>query len=154
MSEKITFRAPIEDPGGGGAFVTVPFDVEQVFGRKRVKIRATIDGVPYRGSLVRMGGESHMLLILKSIREQIGKSFGAEVEVILEEDSEARVVAVPEDLRSAFEANPQAGAIFERLSYTHRREYVLWIESSKQPATRQARLSKTIRMLLEGKKAR
>lgn len=33
-----TFRAVIEDVEGGGAFVIIPFDVEQVFGKKKVKI--------------------------------------------------------------------------------------------------------------------
>ena len=154
MSEKITFRAVIEDPGGGGAFVSVPFDVEQAYGKKRVKILATIDGVPYRGSLVRMGGESHMLIILKDIREKIGKSFGDEVEVSLEEDTEARTVVVPLDLRELLEQNPQAGEVFERLSYTHQKEYVTWIESAKQASTRATRLAKAIQMLMDGKKSR
>jgi hypothetical protein len=56
-----TFRAAIEDAGGGGAFVSVPFDVEQAFGKKRVKVKATINGVPYRGSRMRMGGSCHIL---------------------------------------------------------------------------------------------
>ena len=154
MSEKITFRAVIEDPGGGGAFVSVPFDVEQAYGKKRVKILATIDGVPYRGSLVRMGGESHMLIILKDIREKIGKSFGDEVEVSLEEDTEERTVVVPLDLRELLEQNPQAGEVFERLSYTHQKEYVTWIESAKQASTRATRLAKAIQMLMDGKKSR
>jgi len=41
MVQKQKFRAVIENTGGGGAFVSVPFDVEQVFGKKRVKIKAT-----------------------------------------------------------------------------------------------------------------
>jgi hypothetical protein len=77
----------IENPGGGGAYITVPFDVGDVFGKKRVKIIATIDGEPYRGTLVRMGEPDHILLVLKEIREKIGKSFGNEVEIELEEDT-------------------------------------------------------------------
>lgn len=68
MATTHRFSAVIEDAGGGGAFVTIPFDVERAFGKKRVPVRATIDGVPYRGSLVRMGGECHILGILKSVR--------------------------------------------------------------------------------------
>ena len=55
VSEKRAFRAVMKDAGDGGAFVTVPFDVEATFGKKRVKVKATIEGEPYRGSLVRMG---------------------------------------------------------------------------------------------------
>ena len=76
MSKKQTFTAVIQNAGGGGAFVEVPFDVEQAFGSKKPKVMATIEGVPYRGTLVRMGTECHVLIILKGIREQIGKTFG------------------------------------------------------------------------------
>ena len=41
MGETCVFRAPIEAVGGGGAFVTIPFEVEQAFGKKRVPVRAT-----------------------------------------------------------------------------------------------------------------
>lgn len=141
------FRAVIEDPGGGGAYVTVPFDVEQVFGTKRPKIKATIDGEPYRGTLVRWGGLNHVLLVVKEIREKIGKSFGDEVEVEIEEDTEPRVVEVPPDLKAALERNPEAQAFFNQLSFTHQKEYVQGIEEAKRVQTRQGRITKTVDML-------
>lgn len=154
MSQMQTFEAVIEDAGGGGAFVTIPFDVEQVFGKKRVKVNATIDGAPYRGSVVRMGGESHMLLVRKDIREKIGKTFGDRVRVTVEEDTAPRVVEVPPDLHRALESSPAAASAFERLSYTHQKEYVDWIEEAKREQTRQNRIARAIEMLEQGKKAR
>jgi hypothetical protein len=55
VDETYTFSARVESARGGGAYVAIPFDVEQAFGKKRVPVNATIDGVPYRGSLVLMG---------------------------------------------------------------------------------------------------
>ena len=124
MSHKQKFRAVIEDVGRGGAFVTIPFDVEQVFGKKRVKVRATIGGEPYRGSLVRMGGPHHVLGVRKEIREKIGKTIGDEIEITVEEDTEPREVQVPQDLQQALESDPAAQAFFQQLSYTHQKEYV------------------------------
>ncbi len=98
MAQKYQFHAVIEAGDGGGAFVIVPFDVEKTFGKKRVKINAIIDGEPYRGTLVRMGTPHHMLLVLKEIREKIGKTIGDEVTVELEEDLEERIVEVPADI--------------------------------------------------------
>lgn len=46
MSKKQTFTATIQNAGGGGAFVEIPFDVEQAFGAKKPRIRALIEGVP------------------------------------------------------------------------------------------------------------
>src|SRR5512138_175692 len=97
-SQEFTFRAVIENAGSGGAFVTVPFDVEAAFGKKRVRVNATIGGEPYRGSLVRMGTTCHILGIRKEIRKKIGKTCGEEVEITLREDVEVREVTVPPDL--------------------------------------------------------
>lgn len=154
MTHQHKFRAIIEDPGNGGAFVTVPFDVEKAFGKKRVKIIASIDGEPYRGSLVRMGGEAHILIILKEIRQKIGKTFGDEVEIVIEEDSGPRVVEPPQDLKAALESNPKATAFFGQLSYTHQKEYVDWIEEAKRPETRQRRILQALEMLEKGKRER
>lgn len=152
MSQQQTFRAVIEDAGDGGAFVTIPFDVEQVFGKKRVKVKATVEGEPYRGSLVRMGGPCHILGIRKEIREKIGKTYGDEIEVVLEEDTEPREVTVPPDLMQAFEGYPEAWAFFKQLSYTHQKEYVGWIEEAKRAETRQERIARAVEMLRQGKK--
>jgi bacteriocin resistance YdeI/OmpD-like protein/uncharacterized protein DUF1905 len=151
MSEKQTFTATIQDPGGGGAFVEVPFDVEAAFGSKRPKIKAIIGGVPYRGILTRMGTDCHILGIRKEIREQIGKTFGDEVTITLEPDSEPRLIEVPAELKKAFKTEQEAKALFEKLSYTHQREYVTWISEAKREETRQNRIAKTIEMLKNGK---
>src|SRR6187431_802845 len=103
MTQKQTFTATIQNAGGGGAFVEVPFDVEAAFGSKRPKVKAMIEGLPYRGTLVRMGTDCHIFPILKDIREQIGKSFGDEVEITLEADLEPRVVELPPELADLFE---------------------------------------------------
>ena len=151
MTNKQTFTAMIQNAGGGGAFVEIPFDVEKEFGLKRPKIKAMIEGVPYRGTLVRMGSKHHMLLILKGIREQIGKTFGDEIKVTVESDAEPRVVEIPKDLVKEFKKDKQAKAAFDKLSYTHRKEYVRWIEEAKRAETRQTRIVKTMEMLKKGR---
>ena len=153
MPKKQTFTGRIQNAGGGGGFVEIPFDVEKVFGSKRPKIRALIEGVPYRGTLVRMGGEHHMLIILKGIREQVGKTFGDEVKIVVEADTEPRQVEIPADLMKEFKKNKDAKALFDKLAYTHQREYVRWIEEAKREETRSNRIVKTIDMLKKGKRS-
>ena len=152
MTKKQTFTAVIQNPGGGGAFVEVPFDVEAVFGSKRPKVKAMIEGLPYRGILTRMGTEYHMLIILKGIREQIGKTFGDEVTITVEPDTEPRVIEIPKDLMKELKKNKEARAFFDKLSYTHQREYVTWVTEAKKEETRQNRIIKTIEMLKKGKR--
>lgn len=152
MNKKQTFRATIQNAGGGGAFVEVPFDVEEKLGSKRPKIKALIEGVPYRGLLVRMGGPNHMLIILKGIREQVGKTFGDEVTITVEPDTEPRLIEIPKDLMKELKKDKEAKASFDKLSYTHQKEYVRWVEEAKKEETRQNRIVKTIEMLKKGKR--
>ena len=154
MPEKQTFTAVIQNAGGGGAFVEVPFDVEAAFGSKRPKIKAMIEGVPYRGILTRMGTECHLLIILKEIREQIGKTFGDEVTITVQLDTEPRVIEVPNDLMKELKKDKKAKAFFDKLSYTHQREYVNWINEAKKEETRQNRIARAMDMLKNGKKVR
>lgn len=72
-------------PDLDGAYVEIPFDVRQVFGRGRVKVHATFDGAPYDGSLVRMGTPGHILGLRKDIRAKIGKQPGDTVHVTVRE---------------------------------------------------------------------
>ncbi|HET9909086.1 MAG TPA: YdeI/OmpD-associated family protein [Anaerolineales bacterium] len=154
MAKKQTFTATILNAGGGGAYVEVPFDVEAIFGSKKTKVKATLEGVPYRGILTRMGTEHHVLIILKGIREKINKTFGDEVNITVELDTEPRVIELPSELTKAFKTETDAKAFFDKLSYTHQREYVMWINEAKREETRQNRIAKTIEMLKQGKKAR
>ncbi len=152
MSKTKQFVAKIHQGGMGGMFVNVPFDVEKEYGKKRVKIIATIDGEKYQGSLVRMGSPDHILIIRKDIREKIGKGLGDDVDVTLKEDLEERVVEVPDDFKKLLNKHKGAKVFFEKLSYSHQREYVKWITEAKKVETRKRRMVKAVDMLNDGKK--
>ena len=80
------FDAVIQKVEGiDGAYVKIPFDVRAEFGRGRVPVDASFDGVEYRGSLVRMGTSCHILGLRKDIRARIGKGPGDTVHVSLRE---------------------------------------------------------------------
>ncbi len=72
-------------PDIDGAYVEIPFDVREEFGRGRVKVHASFDGAPYDGSLVRMKTPFHILGIRKDIRAAIKKQPGDIVHVELKE---------------------------------------------------------------------
>ena len=66
-------------------------DIRAIFGRGRVKVNATFDGVPYQGSIVNMGlkhpdgSVCYILGVLKAIRKQLGKGDGDVLHVLVEE---------------------------------------------------------------------
>jgi hypothetical protein len=148
--KKYRFKATIEAGDRGGAYVLFPYDVETEFGTQgRVPVKATLNGVPYTGSLVRYGNPQHMLGVLKNIREQIGKEPGDAIEVVLWKDDEARAVEPPAQFRAMLE-NEGLLPSFEELSYTHRQEYCRWITEAKKQETRVKRMERAIEMLGKG----
>ena len=83
-----SFSATIHiDAESGGAYVVFPYDIRKEFGKGRVKVHATFDGIPYDGSIVNMGVKDeegnicYIIGILKSIRMKLGKHDGDTVEV-------------------------------------------------------------------------
>jgi hypothetical protein len=53
----------------------------------------------------------------------------------------------PADLAHLFTRNKRLKVYFDSLAYTHRKEYIRWIEGAKKAETRRARVLKTIEML-------
>ena len=79
-----------ENAGNGGAYVVFPWDIREVFGKGRVKVHASFDGIPYDGSVVNMGLKNedgsvcYVLGVLKAIRRQLGKADGDSIRVTVE----------------------------------------------------------------------
>jgi hypothetical protein len=147
--KKYKFTAKIREAsvGTGGAFVLFPYDVEKEFGtRGRVAVKATVAGVPYAGSLIKYGMPQHMLCVLKTIRDEIGKGPGDTVSVVVWKDDQVRNVEAPAEFEKLLKRE-KLWADFEKLSYTHRKEYCRWISEAKKEETRGERLSKTVEML-------
>ncbi len=87
MNEKTyRFMAEIKKvPDIDGAYVEFPYDVREEFGKGRVKVHATFDGEPYKGSLVRMKTENHIIGVRKDIRQKISRQPGDIIEVTIRE---------------------------------------------------------------------
>lgn len=148
---EVTFRAPIRPSGrgGGGHLVDVPTEVVEALGGKgRIPITATFNGVPYRGSIVRMGGGA-VLGVQKAIMAEAGVRVGDSLTVVVRNDEGPREVEVPVDLAEALARNGAARAAFDGLSFSHKREYVRSITEAKRPETRARRIELTIEQLVE-----
>ncbi|MEJ7849320.1 MAG: YdeI/OmpD-associated family protein [Pyrinomonadaceae bacterium] len=146
MADKQIFVAVLEKHAKLDATgITVPFDVEAVFGANRLPVKVSINGAEYRGSVVRMGGK-YMMGVPKMFRAAAGIEAGDNIVVTMELDTEARTVETPRDLEKALKEGSLQIA-WEKLSYTHRKEHVRAIEESKKPETRARRIEKAIEMI-------
>jgi hypothetical protein len=139
-------------PKDAWTYMPVPLDVHAVFGtRGQVPVVGTINGFPFRTSLMPYGDGQHILSISKELKAGAGAQAGDSVDVLLERDVEERTVEVPAVLLEAFVRDRAAEAGFAKLSYSHRKSYVTWIESAKREQTRGKRMEQALSMLREGK---
>lgn len=145
---KFTGKLTPTPRGGGGTLVAVPKEVASKLGLEGMpKVKATIAGIPYRGSLMPMGDGTYCLGVLKSIQEQAGVGQGDAIAVELELDTEARTVLVPADLAQALARDRRASGAWDSLSYTNRKELARSLEEAKKPETRTRRLSAAMEKL-------
>jgi hypothetical protein len=145
----IEFDAVLEaDAQGPGAFVTVPEHVKQALGlRGRPKVKATIAGHPYRGSLMPARDGALCLGVLKSIQAAAGVRAGDTITVELAPDTDSRTVEAPPDLAAMLADDTAAAETWARLSYTNKKEIAISLESAKKPETRSRRLEAALATL-------
>ncbi|MGA7374898.1 MAG: YdeI/OmpD-associated family protein [Candidatus Sulfotelmatobacter sp.] len=151
--QKLRFKVKIEGKEAGVvAAITPPVDVIEIFGtRARVPVRGTINGFPFRSSLMPMGG-CHMMSVNQTLREGAGVEAGDIVEVVMERDDEKRTVEVPAVLKKLLAKNKVARANWEKMGFTHKKEIALWIEAAKKEETRERRVAKAMEVLEAGTK--
>jgi hypothetical protein len=142
------FEGELEPGRGGGAFVELPPDVVQALGGgSRFRVRGTLNGVEFASSTMSMGAGRICLGLHKATRAQAGVAPGDRVRLSVERDERPRELNVPDELRQALARDAQAAAAFERLSFTHRREYAQWVAEAKRPQTRERRVAQTLARL-------
>ena len=146
MTGKKRFRVLLEkDATSETTAIIIPFDVEKVFGtRARVPVRGTINGTEFRGTIFPMGKGRHYMVVNKGMRASAHVRGGEIISVTMERDNEPRIIKPPADLARALQANKEAQVAWEKLSYTHQKEYAKAVEEAKRPETRSRRIEKAV----------
>ena len=148
------FRAKVELNGKTATGIEVPEEVVAGLGQgQRPPVRVSIGGHSYRTTVARMHGRFLIPLSAEN-RAAARVAAGQQVDVDLEADAEPREVHTPPDLAAALMRDETARAAFDRLSFTHRKEWVRWVEEAKKAETRAGRIAKTVQSLHDGKRSR
>src|SRR5579862_2741342 len=97
---KIKFKVKLDGAESSeGAALSAPFDVKETFGTQgRVPVGGTINGFPFRSSLMPMGG-CHMMPVNKALCDGAGAKPGDVVDVVMRRDVEERTVEAPPELQ-------------------------------------------------------
>ena len=73
-----------------------------------------------------------MLGLSKEVRGHAGVDAGDDVQVALELDLAERTVDLPPALAEALARDPDASVAYDRLAYTHRKEFANWVAEAKR----------------------
>jgi hypothetical protein len=148
----IRFRTTVELGGKTATGLQVPDEVVAALGSgKRPAVHVTIGGHAYRTTVASMGGR-FLVPLSADNRTAAGVAARDYVDVEIALDHAPREVSVPDDLANALAQDAQASQLFDTLAYTHRKEWVRWIEEAKQVDTRSTRIQKTVAALRAGKR--
>lgn len=151
-----TFTAQLQRPAKPGAgeawtFLLVPKVISKLLPRRgRVAVQGSIHEYPFQATLEPDGQRSHWLKVSDELRRAAGVQAGALVNVQLCAAEPAPEPQLPQDLRNALAASPEARATWEGTTTLARVDWIHWVESAKQAATRKRRIANACEMLANG----
>lgn len=111
--------------------------------RKRIPVAVSMGATTYCSSVTRQPDGWEFIASL-NFREATGTALGDTIEVDLEHDTRPREVTVPADVEAALTQRPGGMRAWEALTYSHQREYLLYVEDAKKPETRARRIEQLV----------
>ena len=141
------FRATLETNGRTATSIEVPTSVvDALAAGKRPPVRVTLHEHTYRTTVARMGGR-FLVPVSGEVRKAAGVTAGDELDVGIELDDAPRTVDVPPDLAAGVAEAPAAAQAWEKLAYTHQKEWARSVEDAKKPETRARRIAAAVEAL-------
>jgi hypothetical protein len=132
---------------GNNTGIEVPAEVLAALGAgKRPPVVVNVNGYVYRSTVAPMGAK-YLLPFSADRREESGIRGGDAIDVELTLDTAPRTVEIPDDLQSALSSSTTAAAVWDKLSYTHRKEHVRSVLEAKKADTRTRRIAAVIAKL-------
>jgi bifunctional DNA-binding transcriptional regulator/antitoxin component of YhaV-PrlF toxin-antitoxin module len=131
------------------AAFTLPFDTRDVWGKTKVPVKVvTINGYTWRSTVGNRGGIQYIVVNAEA-RRKAGVKAGDFVTIMLKPDTEKREIEIPTPLQKALGA--KLTQKLDSLSFTHKKEFIVWYSGAKMEDTRARRVEKMKQMLSSGK---
>ena len=137
-----------ESTKNANAYFTLPFDTRDVWGQAKVPVKVTINGYTWRSTVGNRGGIQY-IVVNADARRGAGVEAGDFVTITLEPDSEKREIEIPMALERAL--GKKLIQKLDALSFTHKKEFIVWYSGAKMEDTRARRVEKMKQMLSAGK---
>jgi hypothetical protein len=133
-----------ESRADASAYFTLPFDTRNVWGKAKVPVKVTISDYAWRSTVGNRGGQQYVV-VNAGARRNAGVKAGDVVTITLEPDTEKREIKIPLPLQKALGA--KLTQMLNDLSFTHKKEFIVWYSEAKQEDTRARRVEKMRQML-------
>ncbi|MDO1527879.1 YdeI/OmpD-associated family protein [Fulvimonas sp. R45] len=143
---------PAKPRDASWTFVVLPAEASARLPRRgRTTVEGTLNGRAFAATLEPDGRLSHWLKVDGALREAAGVAAGDMVvlEIMPAREPEP---ALPPDLRRALSDAPESRAAWEGTTTLARVDWIHWIVSARQPATRARRIADACDMLASGKR--
>jgi len=137
-----------ESRADASAAFTLPFDTRDVWGKAKVPVRVTINGYTWRSTVGNRSGQQYIVVNVDA-RRGAGVKAGDFVTIVLEPDTEKREIKIPMPLQRAL--GKKLTEKLDALSFTHKKEFIVWYSGAKMEDTRARRVEKMKQMLSTGK---
>jgi hypothetical protein len=147
------FRPQAAEKTGSWPLLTLPKTASAKLPSRGVPmVEGTINGFPFRAALGPTAKGTHSLKVHKALQAAAGADVGDSVAVELTRIGDEPEIRVPLDLRKALAAAPASRSMWEKTTPMARRDWILWLGSTKNPETRRKHIEKACSMLASGKK--
>lgn len=145
-----SFKAALEPmPGNlGWVIIRIPFDVEKMWGARRVRVKGEINGFSFRSTLFPARSGCHFLLVTKRMQSGAYARTGDIAQFRLEPDLEARKAIMPEELKRAFSQDRALQRWFDNMSFSMRKWICDQVAQPKNAETRVRRAERIAEQLM------
>ena len=145
-----SLKATLEPmPGNlGWVIIRIPFDVEKVWGARRVRVKGEINGFSFRSTLFPTASGCHFLLVTKRMQSGAYARAGDTAQFRLEPDLEARKAVMPAELKRAFSQDRGLQRWFDNMNFSMRKWICDQVAQPKNVETRVRRAERIAEQLM------
>lgn len=148
-----TLLRPAQPKNASWRFLRVPPAAsKQLPSRGLVSVTGTLEGHAFKATLEPDGEGSHWLKVSRALHEAARAESGQAIVLALVPVDKQPEPKLPADLKLALAASPAATLQWKSITPAARRDFIQWIATSKQDATRERRIRTGCDMLEAGKK--
>lgn len=154
---RVRFKArllrPAKPANADWAFLVLPPAASgKLPSRSQVSVDGTFAAAPFHATLEPDGEGSHWLKVEKALLEAAGVAAGDTVALDIAPVAEEPEPAVPQDLREALDAQPDAQATWDDITPVARRDWIQWVTSGRKAETRVKRIATACDKLASGQR--